>query len=362
MEMVDQQLQFQASVPAFLAKLWNMVENPDTDMLICWTETGTSFCIKNHAEFATTVLPYYYKHSNMASFIRQLNMYGFRKVNSVETGALKGDKDEMEFSHSHFIHGQEYLLGQIKRKVPVTSRSTIGGVKQEFLPFVSTEKVTQILTEVGQLREMMMNQEEKLETMKNENEALWGEVINLRLKQSRQQKVVNKLIQFLAVMGGRKRPFQPDMEGGSRLALEDEGVEEKVARMSEDNEEIWPSMLKAMINSQQEYGGPVAAVDLAQSELCQIDKVDDEVILQDESNVGQQVQDEANIQVVYTVNPLPSTKQEQEPVQIIGDNHDLNFLTMHAVLDMNNLSRQITVNSTNLMTDLVGQDYDIGAL
>ena len=71
----------------------------------------------------------------------------------------------------------------------------------------------------------MKNQEEKIETMKNENEVLWGEVMSLRLKQSRQQNIVNKLIQFLVVVGGRKRPFQPGMEG-MHLALEDAGVED----------------------------------------------------------------------------------------------------------------------------------------
>ena len=99
------------NVPAFLAKLWKMVDNPETgetlnnqwnilmlnwffvDELISWSDEGTSFIIKNQPEFARSLLPYYYKHSNMASFVRQLNMYGFHKVMSVESGGLKVIKE-----------------------------------------------------------------------------------------------------------------------------------------------------------------------------------------------------------------------------------------------------------------------------
>ena len=58
----------------------------------------------------------------MASFIRQLNMYGFHKVVSVDSGGLKLDKDEMEFAHTYFLQGHEYLLEHIKRKISVSKQ------------------------------------------------------------------------------------------------------------------------------------------------------------------------------------------------------------------------------------------------
>ena len=72
------------------------------DGLISWTEGGNSFIIKNQSEFTKSMLPYYYKHSNMASFIRQLNMYGFHKVMSVESGGLKVGTDISEKYSSLF--------------------------------------------------------------------------------------------------------------------------------------------------------------------------------------------------------------------------------------------------------------------
>ena len=59
------------------------------DDYICWTDDGTSFRIRDQSQFASCLLPYYYKHSNMASFVRQLNMYGFHKVIALHSGNLK---------------------------------------------------------------------------------------------------------------------------------------------------------------------------------------------------------------------------------------------------------------------------------
>lgn len=184
-----------SNVPAFLTKLWTLVEDPDTDPLICWSPNGTSFHVFDQGRFSKEILPKFFKHNNMASFVRQLNMYGFRKVVHIEQGGLlKPEKDDTEFQHPYFIRGQEHLLENIKRKV-----TNVSSLKQEDLK-ISTDDVSKILTDVQHLRGKQENIDSKIITMKHENEALWREVASLRQKHAQQQKVVNKLIQFLVTL------------------------------------------------------------------------------------------------------------------------------------------------------------------
>ncbi|XP_023579646.1 heat shock factor protein 1 isoform X2 [Octodon degus] len=181
-----------SNVPAFLTKLWTLVSDPDTDALICWSPSGNSFHVFDQGQFAKEVLPKYFKHNNMASFVRQLNMYGFRKVVHIEQGGLvKPERDDTEFQHPCFLRGQEQLLENIKRKV--TSVSTL---KSEDIK-IHQDSVTRLLTDVQLMKGKQECMDSKLLAMKHENEALWREVASLRQKHAQQQKVVNKLIQFL---------------------------------------------------------------------------------------------------------------------------------------------------------------------
>ncbi|XP_053913727.1 heat shock factor protein 1 isoform X2 [Cuculus canorus] len=180
------------NVPAFLTKLWTLVEDPDTDPLICWSPSGNSFHVFDQGQFAKEVLPKYFKHNNMASFVRQLNMYGFRKVVHIEQGGLvKPEKDDTEFQHPYFIRGQEHLLENIKRKV-----TSVSNIKNEDIK-VRQDNVTKLLTDIQVMKGKQETMDSKLLAMKHENEALWREVASLRQKHAQQQKVVNKLIQFL---------------------------------------------------------------------------------------------------------------------------------------------------------------------
>ncbi|KFP31681.1 Heat shock factor protein 4, partial [Colius striatus] len=180
---------YSSNVPAFLTKLWTLVEDPETNHLICWSTNGTSFHVFDQGRFAKEVLPKYFKHNNMASFVRQLNMYGFRKVVNIEQGGLvKPERDDTEFQHLCFLQGHEHLLEHIKRKVSV--------VKNEETK-MRQEDLSRLLYEVQILRSQQENMECQVQDMKQQNEVLWRELVSLRQNHLQQQKVINKLIQFL---------------------------------------------------------------------------------------------------------------------------------------------------------------------
>nr|XP_020031324.1 heat shock factor protein 4 isoform X2 [Castor canadensis] len=176
-------------VPAFLGKLWALVGDPATDHLIRWSPSGTSFLVSDQSRFAKEVLPQYFKHSNMASFVRQLNMYGFRKVVSIEQGGLlRPERDHVEFQHPSFVRGREQLLERVRRKVPA-----LRGDDSRWRP----EDLGRLLGEVQALRGVQESTEARLRELRQQNEILWREVMTLRQSQGQQHRVIGKLIQCL---------------------------------------------------------------------------------------------------------------------------------------------------------------------
>ncbi|XP_062428592.1 heat shock factor protein 1-like isoform X6 [Rhea pennata] len=109
-----------AAVPQFLSKVWALVEDPQTNEFICWSADGQSFNVLDEESFAKKILPKHFKHNNMASFVRQLNSYGFHKVMHYESGSAKQERyGSGKYQHPFFRKGQEELLSKIKRKVPL---------------------------------------------------------------------------------------------------------------------------------------------------------------------------------------------------------------------------------------------------
>ncbi|XP_066963995.1 heat shock factor protein isoform X13 [Macrobrachium rosenbergii] len=215
-----------SNVPAFLTKLWRLVDDRQTNDLICWTENGRSFIIQNQARFARELLPQYYKHNNMASFVRQLNMYGFHKVASADSGGLRVEKDEMEFAHPAFQQGREDLIENIRRK---QRRLASDGMDLSQIPtsrvgLEDNKKLGKLLNDVRDMKRDHDTMSTKLLSLKRENEALWREYASMRQKFSKQQQIIEKLIHFLvAMVKSPSKPIIPKRKFG-HLALE--GIEE----------------------------------------------------------------------------------------------------------------------------------------
>uniref|UniRef100_A0A061RKS9 Heat shock transcription factor, other eukaryote n=1 Tax=Tetraselmis sp. GSL018 TaxID=582737 RepID=A0A061RKS9_9CHLO len=101
--------------PPFLTKTYDIVSDPATDDIVSWSEDGRSFTVWKPMEFARDLLPKNFKHNNFSSFVRQLNTYGFRKVNP----------DLQQFENDQFIRGQRHLLSEIqRRKAPPSTRTS----------------------------------------------------------------------------------------------------------------------------------------------------------------------------------------------------------------------------------------------
>ncbi|KAJ1283996.1 hypothetical protein BS78_03G170800 [Paspalum vaginatum] len=98
----------------FVAKTYEMVADASTDAVVSWAPggAGNRFVVWYPQALAVGLLPRFFKHANFASFVRQLNIYGFRKVNP----------DRWEFANESFLAGQKHLLTNIKRRRASSSK------------------------------------------------------------------------------------------------------------------------------------------------------------------------------------------------------------------------------------------------
>eukprot|EP00291_Cryptomonas_curvata_P020853 CAMPEP_0172169524 /NCGR_PEP_ID=MMETSP1050-20130122/10749_1 /TAXON_ID=233186 /ORGANISM="Cryptomonas curvata, Strain CCAP979/52" /LENGTH=211 /DNA_ID=CAMNT_0012840583 /DNA_START=257 /DNA_END=889 /DNA_ORIENTATION=- len=185
-------------LPAFINKLLKMLSDPECADTIQYGSDGTTLLVVDSSLFATKVLPRFFKHSNFASFVRQLNLYGFHKTTQ--------DPDVCEFQHKHFRRDKPELLRNIKRKIS-TEKVDVSKAKGE---------LDELLGSVAELKGRQAQFENALLQKELEKQMLYQEVVNAQQRQRVLEEKISKLAWVLMKAcnalsqqqagGGPKRP------------------------------------------------------------------------------------------------------------------------------------------------------------
>ncbi|TDL21372.1 hypothetical protein BD410DRAFT_804297 [Rickenella mellea] len=100
----------------FAKKLFKMLGDSRFSHVLSWNLSGDAFIVKDVTEFTKSILPKFFKHSNFASFVRQLNKYDFHKVKNTQDS--DGGEHTWTFKHPHFRADSIDGLENIRRKLP----------------------------------------------------------------------------------------------------------------------------------------------------------------------------------------------------------------------------------------------------
>jgi hypothetical protein len=93
-----------------------MVSDEKTDHIIRWEADLESFNILNKDELEKEVLGNYYDHNKFPSFLRQLNIYDFTKLET-------DNRHHRVYAHQYFKKSQPELLVNLLRKTNTQTRN-----------------------------------------------------------------------------------------------------------------------------------------------------------------------------------------------------------------------------------------------
>lgn len=134
-EMDESQSSLIKSLPPFLSKMYEMVNDHSTNAIVSWSQSNSSFIVWNQLEFASKLLPRFFKHNNYSSFIRQLNTYvSFGTQFSVLVSVLFGCPFYDILNYLHLSRASERLIpnkGSLQIKIlsevgPILCRTSVG--------------------------------------------------------------------------------------------------------------------------------------------------------------------------------------------------------------------------------------------
>eukprot|EP00467_Chlorarachnion_reptans_P024106 CAMPEP_0114512650 /NCGR_PEP_ID=MMETSP0109-20121206/15100_1 /TAXON_ID=29199 /ORGANISM="Chlorarachnion reptans, Strain CCCM449" /LENGTH=326 /DNA_ID=CAMNT_0001692371 /DNA_START=65 /DNA_END=1045 /DNA_ORIENTATION=- len=135
--------------PSLVGKTYDMVDDPRTDKIICWAEDGNGFIVRDPEAFCSQILPTYFRTKRFRSFVRNLNMYGFRSRKQAQQGVYR-------FRHPQFRRYKKNLLTKIRKKTTQKSilsdlRGAIKDLQQNYIKLAKSQaRIETVLTQITQ--------------------------------------------------------------------------------------------------------------------------------------------------------------------------------------------------------------------
>jgi len=96
-----------ASDAPFSIKLHKILSNPAYSNIICWLPHGRSWRMLQPKVFEEKIIPLYFRHARISSFMRQVNGWGFRRISR--------GVDMNSYYHELFLKGMPHLCLTMRR-------------------------------------------------------------------------------------------------------------------------------------------------------------------------------------------------------------------------------------------------------
>lgn len=222
-----------------LIRFRSFLDSTQNTELIRWSDDGQSFIVLDEDEFARTLIPELFKHNNYASFVRQLNMYGFHKRVGLNANSMKAAekkvKDPSVYWHEYFQRGRPELLWLIQKPASKSggSKRKRDGIKtqdhgesddearraspeadeasrpvpvrgqSQDLVTVPRSEVSTLRQEVQKLQRQQSVISKMIAQLKEQNEQFYRQATAFQALHDRHENSINAILTFLATFYNR---------------------------------------------------------------------------------------------------------------------------------------------------------------